>query len=156
MAHAKGEDTGARVSVVHVNPTKPRPDVEAIKARLDTKDRYLGYGGLAGQHLDALIAYIRALEAQKWDVQHTDVMNDMVALGIDRDSWKARAEALEARQVKLVAVKTSLRAFEEWVKEYDFTSHTLPDSFLMKVTLLVRDINKMIKALAALDGGGDG
>ncbi|KKK87271.1 hypothetical protein LCGC14_2754930, partial [marine sediment metagenome] len=27
-----------------------------------------------------------------------------VALGIDRDSWKARAEALEARQVKLGAV----------------------------------------------------
>ena len=55
----------------------------------------------ARQDIPALIARIEALEAQKWDVQHTDAMNDMVALGIDRDSWKARAEALEEENKKL-------------------------------------------------------
>ena len=91
------------------NTPVARPDVEGIEARLlqegeysiEEAPRFLAH---ARQDIPALIAWIEKLEAQKWDVQHTDAMNDMVALGIDRDSWKARAEELEARQVKLEAV----------------------------------------------------
>lgn len=35
------------------------------------------------------------LRAAKWDVKHVDTMNDFAALGIDRDDWKARAQAAE-------------------------------------------------------------
>lgn len=66
----------------------------------------------ARQDIPALIAYIGRLEAEKWDVQHTDAMNDMVALGIDRDSWKARVEVLEARQVKLEVMVGAARAVD--------------------------------------------
>jgi len=45
----------------------------------------------------ALRAENDALRAAKWDVQHTDTMNDMVLLGIDRDEWMRRAECAEAQ-----------------------------------------------------------
>ncbi len=38
---------------------------------------------------------IAELEAQKWDVQHTDTMNDLVQMGIARDQAEARIAELE-------------------------------------------------------------
>ena len=94
-------------------PDKPkRPDV-AIRQRL--LDACVGKPAkIPWPHrlLHDAADHIEKLEACKWDVQHTDAMNDMVALGIDRDSWKARVEALEAGQVKLEAVVEAARAMD--------------------------------------------
>jgi len=48
-----------------------------------------------------LLAEIDRLKAAKWEEQHTDTMNDMAALAIDRDSWKEQADRLKAENERL-------------------------------------------------------
>jgi uncharacterized protein with PhoU and TrkA domain len=50
----------------------------------------------------ALSARLAALEAAKWDVQHTDTMNDIVQVGMARDQAEARAKDLEAQLAQAV------------------------------------------------------
>jgi uncharacterized protein with PhoU and TrkA domain len=56
----------------------------------------------------ALSARLAALEAAKWDVQHTDTMNDIVQVGMARDQAEARAKDLEAQ---LAQAGKALRPF---------------------------------------------
>lgn len=62
-----------------------------------------------------LLDEIDRLKALKWEEQHTDTMDDMVALGIDRDSWKAQAEGLKAENERLRADRSSA--------EFDLCEH---------------------------------
>ena len=50
----------------------------------------------------ALSARLAALEAAKWNVQHTDTMNSIVQIGMARDQAEARAEALAAELAQAV------------------------------------------------------
>jgi len=125
----------------------------------------------ARQDIPALIAYIKALEARKWDVKHTDTMNDMVALGIDRDSWKARVEALEAHQVKLEVVVAPFVKFIESAdglvalsyaqgkgEKHPAIYNGVPDDIvLLRPSPEVYALTLgHFRALAGLDGGDDG
>jgi hypothetical protein len=56
----------------------------------------------AADTLRALSARLAALEAAKWDVQHTDTMNSIVQIGMARDQAEARAKALEAQLAQAV------------------------------------------------------
>ena len=135
-----------------ITPDKPkRPDVEGIEVRAGIEwakrgdwDGTVGVDRLVSKDIPALIAYIKALEARKWDVKHTDTMNDMVALGIDRDSWKARVEALEA------AVDDLFRAAQLCVEGSGVEAGITP----LRMRMLREAVSKH-KALAAL-GDGDG
>lgn len=39
---------------------------------------------------DVLVLRVAELETAKWEVQHTDTMNDMVSLGMERDALQAK------------------------------------------------------------------
>ena len=61
-------------------------DLEAMRARLRA----------LADAAEALRRERDALKAAKWDVQHTDTINDMVLIGIARDTALARVAELEA------------------------------------------------------------
>ena len=48
--------------------------------------------------INAALDYAESLQAAKWDVRHTDTMNDMVAMGLARDSAYAEIEKLKAER----------------------------------------------------------
>jgi hypothetical protein len=58
----------------------------------------------------ALSARLAALEAAKWNVQHTDTMNTIVQMGMARDQAESRAEAAEAQLAQAVE---ALRKIEQ-------------------------------------------
>jgi hypothetical protein len=60
--------------------------------------------------IEALAAERDALKAAKWDVRHTDTMNDMVMMGLARDSEAERAEKAETDRDRLAAERDALRA----------------------------------------------
>ena len=60
--------------------------------------------------MDAQAARIAELEAQKWEVQHTDTMNTLVQMGMARDEAIARAERAEAEVARLRDANAALRA----------------------------------------------
>jgi len=77
-------------------PARPDHDMDLILAN-------------AAATLRALAAERDALKAAKWDVRHTDTMNDMVMMGLARDSEAERAEKAEADRDRLAAERDALR-----------------------------------------------
>ena len=68
---------------------------------LETADRIILVTAASAQaRIDALTARVAELEAAKWEAQHVDTMNDMVAMGLARDAEKARADRLESALIE--------------------------------------------------------
>ncbi|KAK0351724.1 hypothetical protein LTR94_023820 [Friedmanniomyces endolithicus] len=114
--------------------------ITEIDAEMDGRQR--GYADVRGELLfrcrDALVtaasaeariagleARIAELEAAKWEAKHADTMNDIVAMGVARDTAEARADRLaralvEARKVLDTACCWSTT--EKWSAS-DFREH---------------------------------
>jgi hypothetical protein len=79
------------------------------------------FAASAQARIAALEARVAELEATKWEAQHADTMNDLVAMGLARDAAEARADRLATLSKRLSARLCDVleRAYvtdAEWVK----------------------------------------
>lgn len=93
----------------HPAPQPGELDVEGLMERLRT----IAEGGkphTAWQLCEECLEALTRLQAERDSLiaTRTDDMNDVVLVGIDRDGWKARAEAAEAKLAELRAVVKAL------------------------------------------------
>ena len=91
-----------------------------------------------------------ALKAQKWDVQHTDTMNDMVSLGMERDRLAADNANLQARFEKLrghlgyIAETSDLEGYEPGMWAINRARTALAEDDMLVSALATREAWKGI------------
>jgi DNA primase len=109
------DQMGARAAAVDAAIAALRPDLHTLAtetrlmaekdARIAELMKHVDYSRTRLYDMEdrATAAEVRVaeLEAAKWNVRHTDTMNDMVLMGLARDEAEARATAAEARVAEL-------------------------------------------------------
>lgn len=88
-------------------------DLEKLRTMADNLD-IVEYRAKAAL-LRAAADEIEALRKAKWDVQHTDTMNDVVQMGMARDSAYAAGYAK--------AIEDAAKVAEKWIEPIMATEH---------------------------------
>lgn len=87
-----------RIVACHL-PGSDCPDTACLPITITAGDLRSVYAALvtaasAQARIAELEARVAELEATKWEAQHADTMNDLVAMGLARDAAEARADRL--------------------------------------------------------------